>query len=86
MKERFEEIAKLMTRSEVQLEFAQIELEFAGFVLPGNDPTRSVAIINGRAYSKGDRIDEALDVREVRPAEVVFHYRGENIVRKYEDD
>ena len=79
------EVEDLLKRAQVRLDFEQIELAFNGLVLPENAPERSVVIINGRAYSPGDRFDEALVVKDVRPAEVAFVYRGEHITRRIDD-
>lgn len=78
-------VEELLKRAQVRLDFEQIELAFNGLVLPENAPERSVVIINGRAYSPGDRFDEALVVKDVRPAEVAFVYRGEEILRRIDD-
>lgn len=85
MVEPYGQVEEIVKRAQVRIDFEQIELAFNGLVLPENAPERSVVIINGRAYSPGDRFDEALVVKDVRPAEVAFVYRGEEILRRLDD-
>ncbi|MEZ6197625.1 MAG: type 4a pilus biogenesis protein PilO [Planctomycetota bacterium] len=85
MASRFRDVEELMARAQTRLDFARIELAFNGMVLAKDAPERSVVIINGRAFSPGDRFDEALVVKDVRPTEVAFIFRGEELLRRIDD-
>ncbi|MEE9392418.1 MAG: type 4a pilus biogenesis protein PilO [Planctomycetota bacterium] len=81
LNEAFEEVLALIERAQIRIDFDQIEMVFNGLVVPGGDESKSIVIINGRAYSPGDEYAEGLTVKEVRSSGIRFLYRGERITR-----
>lgn len=77
----YERVEALAAKAQVHLDFTTIEMAFQGHVLPDRAPDRAVVIINGRAYSRGDQMDEGLIVEEIGASSVEFVYRGERIIR-----
>jgi len=51
-----------------------------------NSPERSVAIINGRPYMPGDRLDDETVVTAISASEVAFEFRGRRVVRSVKAD
>ena len=69
----------LTRRSDARIEFAKKSLAFGGLVYKHSNPRTAVVIINERAYSIGDVLDDGVVVKSIDPAKVVFLYKKEEI-------
>ncbi|HYC78843.1 MAG TPA: hypothetical protein VEI02_14555 [Planctomycetota bacterium] len=77
----FAEIRKLAETAELELAFDARPLVFGGTVIYRDATARSVAIINGRPYMPGDRLDEETKVVAISSSEVEFDFRDRRVVR-----
>ncbi len=76
-----EQISALRPRAKILSEFHSIPLRVTGTIVNPLNPSRSVALVNGRPMHIGDRLDEHGDVllSEIGAENVVFAYQGESI-------
>ena len=65
----------------IQIDFDSKTLDIKGVAI--QEGRAAVALINGRALSAGDLVDDELVVRAIRPGEIEFVFRGVVLVRRY---
>jgi Tfp pilus assembly protein PilO len=82
LKEILAEAQHLKDLAEAHLEFEAKELVFGGSVYKKKNPGDSVVIINQRAYSPGEMIEEGLVVKAITAGEVTFDFRGITVTRR----
>jgi Tfp pilus assembly protein PilO len=77
----FAEVESLAAAAAAEIDFDGRAFTFGGTVVYKQDVGRSVAIINGRPYMPGDRLDEETSVAAITAAEITFEFRGRKVVR-----
>lgn len=77
----FAEAERLAEDARAELDFDARSFSFGGTVVYKDSPDRSVAIINGRPYMPGDRLDDETTVTAISASEVTFEFRGRKVVR-----
>jgi Tfp pilus assembly protein PilO len=77
----FAEAAHLAEDAQAEADFDGRSFQFGGTVVYKDAPDRSVAIINGRPYMPGDRLDDETTVTSISASEVVFEFRGRRVAR-----
>lgn len=82
--ELFSKVEFLKDRAQARIEFGQKPIRFSGVVYVRNNPKSAVVIINDRAYSPGDVMDDGVVIRSVDPAQVTFLYKKEEIAKALE--
>ncbi len=82
----FDEAARLVEDARAEADFDGRSFQFGGTVVYKNSPERSVAIINGRPYMPGDRLDDETVVTAISASEVAFEFRGRRVVRSVKAD
>ncbi len=75
-------LRNLRERATNRSEFAKKPLKLGGMVFQPSNPDRAIIIVNDRAYSQGESIDDETTVRTIRPGLVTFVYRTEEINRR----
>lgn len=65
------------SRSATRIEFGQKQIAISGFVFKPTEPERAIVIINDRAYSPGDVLDDGITVGRIDQTRVVFFYKRE---------
>jgi hypothetical protein len=63
------------------LDFDEIDIDVGGVAIMSGAP--SVALINGRALGVGDMLGNELLIRDIRPDEIEFIYRGIVLARRF---
>lgn len=76
-----DEAESLAAAAAAEVEFDGRAFSFGGTVVYRQDAARSVAIINGRPYMPGDRLDEETSVVAITSSEIAFEFRGRRVVR-----
>ncbi|MFM8385360.1 MAG: hypothetical protein ACKOCB_00875 [Planctomycetia bacterium] len=81
--EVLEQVLRLRARAVVMAEAAEIAVSITGMIVSEDQPSRSVATINGRHRKVGEAIDEAglVVVQAIRRDAVDFAYKGEVFTR-----
>ena len=79
MRAHLEKLEALRMRSIARSEFSKKGLSVAGMVFQPSNPDRAVVIVNDRAYSQGESIDDETTVRTIRPGLVTFVFKTEEI-------
>jgi hypothetical protein len=76
-----DEVARLMTKGRVLGEFHSLAIQITGTIVHREDPSRSVALVNGHTVRVGDVLDEAgnLSVTAIDGEKIVFSYQGERV-------
>jgi Tfp pilus assembly protein PilO len=62
-------------------DFARLDVKIQGVLIA--DGTPPVALINGRAISEGDLVNDELVVRGIRQGEIEFIFRGVKVLRRW---
>lgn len=76
-----EVIEGLMQKGRIHGEFQALALKVTGTIVHGEDPSRSLVVVNNRNVRVGDVLDEAgeLVLESISAADVVFRFQGEPI-------
>jgi Tfp pilus assembly protein PilO len=65
----------------ILLDFDEIKLNISGVAIQEGRPP--VVLINGRALSEGDLVNDDLVIRAIRSGEIEFIFRGVILIRRY---
>jgi hypothetical protein len=75
--ERIDELAR---ESRTVLEFEKVDMKITGVLIAGN---RACALINGKTLFVGDLFDGEILVRDIKPDEIEFIFRGVIFARQF---
>jgi Tfp pilus assembly protein PilO len=76
-----DQLKRLNEEAGILLDFEDIKIEVNGVAIQEGRPP--VALINGRAMSEGDLVNDELVVRRIRSGEIEFIFRGVVLIRRY---
>lgn len=76
-----QELQRLARIARTVLEFDRINIDVGGVAIMFGAP--SVALINGRSLGVGDMLGNELLIRDIRPDEIEFIYRGIVLARRF---
>jgi len=81
----FQEADEIKARAEAHKEFLSMRITLGGCICYGDDPDRSVAIINNRSFSPGEMVVAGLRVKKITPEAVTFDFKGVTVSRRFEE-
>jgi hypothetical protein len=76
-----QELRNLARIARTVLEFDRIDIKVGGVAIMYGAP--SMALLNGRALGVGDMLGNELLIRDIRPDEIEFIYRGIVLARRF---
>ena len=76
-----EALKRASNEARILADFKKLDIKVTGVAIADGVPP--VAIINGKALSEGDLVNDELVVRGIRPGEIEFIFRGVVLVRRF---
>jgi hypothetical protein len=74
-------LKKAANEAKILADFQKLDIKITGVAIAEGVPP--VALINGKAMSEGDLVNDELVIRGIRPGEIEFIFRGVVLVRRY---